>query len=269
MHENVFNHAEQDEINKLTLNILNHSLVFVADQSEHSICLGSGTLLRFGEVSGILTCGHVLKVLRNRKRIRVSLHGSNSNQRTLNSISLSEDNFVSIGDDFENLQGPDLGFLRLDTESTATIASKLVFLNGANQRERARRGCLDSDFSCDFICGSVEEINTKIETNVEIVQQLNAGQVTCEESQNKIFDYFKFNTFDSEPLNHSHRGTSGGGWWRLDFDRKKDGILRIVEKNLLGVAFAETGGKPNIIRGHGPKSIYENLRRLVEEQFTC
>ena len=267
MNRHVFDFAEKSEVDSLSQTILNYTVVFVADQLENSVCLGSGTLLKFGGVFGILTCGHVLKALRNRARVRVSLHTPNSQHRVLNSINLGEGQFISIGENYNGKVGPDLGFLRVDQDAFEMLNAKMVFLDGDVQHAKAKVGAIDRGLNCDYVCGSVEELNTKIGSSIQIAQQINAGIVKQETTIDGTFDYFNFGTFDLVPQNISHQGTSGGGWWRLTFEKSKNGALEIVERNLLGVAFGENGETPNVIIGHGPRSIYENLRKRVLESF--
>jgi hypothetical protein len=267
MDQHIFDHAPQHVYDALARTLLNFTIVFVSGWKEASVCLGSGTLVNFGGIYGIVTCGHVAKAVLARETVSVSTHDANSSNKLLNSIQIHNDDTVILGADFEKTDGPDLAFIKLDETSVSTLKAKLVFIDADATRDRARRGQQSFPYQADYIIGSVEELNKKEGAVLEIAQQINAGEITQTKSNDTEYDYFSFVSFDAEPLNESHEGTSGGGWWRLSFQKTEQEKFEIVERNFLGVAFRQSGGNPNAIRGHGPKSIFENLRKAINIKF--
>lgn len=80
--------------------------------------------------------------------------------------------------------------------------------------------------------------------------------------QSGAFDLLKFEIERDQGLElpSSFEGTSGGGIWRLFYELGPTQTINLVEKRLTGVAFFQ---RPGEIVGHGPKSIYNDLRKKI------
>ena len=84
------------------------------------------------------------------------------------------------------------------------------------------------------------------------------------------FDYLIFQPkpFEREdPLPNSFAATSGGGLWRCDLVWSTEGKLLSVNKKFIGVAFYESGHRPNQITCHGIESIYSKLKDKIFERW--
>jgi hypothetical protein len=83
--------------------------------------LGSGTLIRFGSVVGILTCAHVLEALLKEQEIGILCYPVRAAQIQTLRLPMAATDSVSIGAAPWNDRGPDLAFLKLPSPTISDL----------------------------------------------------------------------------------------------------------------------------------------------------
>ncbi|GAB4237209.1 MAG: hypothetical protein Kow0032_22830 [Methyloligellaceae bacterium] len=91
------------------------------------------------------------------------------------------------------------------------------------------------------------------------------------EDQSNGFDLIDFEIVDDPNFNlpSTFAGMSGGGLWRVSYNRAANGKNPILDKYLIGVAFYESAlceGR-RTIRCHGPRSVYSSLIDVIRERW--
>jgi hypothetical protein len=231
--------------------------------------LGSGTLVRIGNVAGIITAAHVWSIIVTKKLARVGFYHYAARRREIQSA-VEEVPFLSeiaVGRNSDDALGPDIAFVKLPSMTAATLGSLGTFLNIDKHRETVAALDAKDIYRVDAVAGLVAEWDKTVTTHgkgkaVRVEGFTNIGNANKIDDGRDGFDRFEF-TPQTEPgfkLPKSYGGTSGGGLFRTYLDR--DRIARVA---LMGVAFWETtvDGKADKIICHGPESIYEKLVPMV------
>ncbi len=232
---------------------------------------GSGTLIRFGNVKGILTCAHVLERNLEDDEIGILLFAARSDALQMMRVrrdDLMEHTYFRGGSWSED--GPDLAFIRLPDEVMANIESRASVVDGERQRRQIRSAQPERKAIACIVFGVVDEL-----TGDEVDGQglsttpfralLNMGSI-ANVSEAHGMDLFRFRPVagDSFVLPTSYRGTSGGGLWKMYFEA--DGSP--IQTALSGVAFCETEVDNELhIIGHGPDSIYRVLYQGIKARW--
>ena len=86
---------------------------FVRVKDSAPTSLGSGTLIRFGNVTGVLTCAHVLEALLGEEEIGILCFPVRATQIQRLHLPMATTDHVAIGDPALSFSWPDLAFLRL------------------------------------------------------------------------------------------------------------------------------------------------------------
>jgi hypothetical protein len=232
------------------------------------VSFGSGTLIRFGTIAGVITCAHVLAALRNESRVGlICFPVPRPNEVQSFRISMEATEQIAIGSEPWSSCGPDIAFLRLPAPTMANLESMASVVNGDISR---REALLGSKFN--VVCGVIanETGQSVIDGPVavtEFVAAVNAGFV-IETSNLAGLDLFRFQPGASEggKLPTSYEGTSGGGLWHVSLDPKDN--YSVAQVRLCGVAFwQETlNGELHII-GHGPQTIYGSLFAEITKRW--
>jgi hypothetical protein len=256
------------EVRKQSKVAADFTVVFLDLRENSNVCLGSGTLVKYGEVFGVVTCAHVLQQLSRHPKFGISSQTQNSNNSTF-PLEVLHDETIVFGGNGAGPDGPDLGFLRLSETAKGHLAARSSFLNGDFHSHEAGDGDAQSDHPIDFLVGSVEELNNKSphldgRRVFTVTTVLNAGAVTSI-SKTDQFDILTFTPnppYPSLKLPESYEGLSGGGLWRFHFQKSQDDHLEFTEWRFAGVAFYQTE-EPRRIICHGPKSVHKILRDAV------
>ncbi len=122
---------------------------FVRVRDNAPASLGSGTLIRFGKIVGVLTCAHVLEALAKEDDIGILCFPVRATQIQRLQLSMATTDSIAIGSPPWGESGPDLAFLRLpaailgDIERVATIANGDLHRQniGAGDPARTRKLC--------------------------------------------------------------------------------------------------------------------------------
>lgn len=236
--------------------------------------IGSGTLVAAGDFCGVLTADHVAQ--RWNKDEPLVLNISNRDHQFFIEPSFIE--YLVVGE-FDKRrpedEGPDLAILRItDLAKLGTLRSKKIFLRlDKHSADEVKARPLEA--MQWWIAGAPEEKNLPASGDENPGQTLfhaEADFLRIEERGN--FDYLTTNTLaGTGEFPGSYGGVSGGGIWQFMFtveDEAHRDKIGYTSPILSGVAFCEgapTEGKIDII-GHGPKSIYESAREVLQRPAT-
>jgi hypothetical protein len=244
---------------------------------------GSGVLVQFGNMRGILTAGHVPA---NPKNANLRFNFKDPNQTvgiilkkyahnfTLPTRSLSQ---TVIGNLEFNEWGPDLTFLKIDESHINKISPHKSFYNlGKDTMKRLSHSLSDLGFF--VICGYPQELTLIIEGDHHFSekQQVPAiGGATLRQDYHSLNGYdcidvgYEWATDPTVPKNAG--GMSGCGIWRFDITKYSNGefILKENEYSLAGIAFYQSPEVNSrcIIRGMGGESIYKNTVNKLKAEI--
>ncbi len=240
--------------------------------SEHVALRGSGTLVRLGSISGILTAAHVWHEVRKHPRIGIYLYPVRKQEFHAITEHTSLLSAIEFTGDFDDGLGPDLAFIRLSAQKAAEIETHSVFLNLTKNEERSQVVPPSGTTYVDAIAGGVEEMGQQVSTQGDrkaVIQGalLNMGRAAEIVDGREAFDRLEFTAKPDEDfvLPSSYGGMSGGGCFRIFFQESDKSIMH----KLLGVAFFQTllDGKADKIICHGPRSIQEKLLPALRERW--
>jgi hypothetical protein len=234
--------------------------------------LGSGTFVRFGNIFGILTCAHVLRILpRQPGRTRIAAFPVRDSARQSLAVEVNDDKVLAIGGDKEDDIGPDLGFLFLSPDEAGLLAAQVSVVDGDQHRDHfgePQPDTTDPDIAGVSVLGgvvgewSVEEAGPTGRSQRRLVGLGSFGEIELQRQEGE-HDLLTFRPRDQDDFStpRSYGGTSGGGLWRLYLDRATETTYTLKRRDLVGVAFFET--KDRRVICHGPGSIYEVLRAKI------
>jgi len=237
---------------------------------------GSGTLVRIGKTSGILTAAHVWRTIRELPTVGLYLYPP----RKLEVQSIREDprlmDAVTFENDSDDALGPDIAFIRLTPSKAASVEKHAAFLSLEKDEHRALVGGPAECVTRDIVVGGVEALGQKINIYEEkqlVIQNslANVGFATAIDDGREGFDRLEFTP---EPVPDyvfpdSYGGMSGGGCFRVYFPRVEGSDNQPISFHLLGVAFFQTklDGKAHTIICHGRRSLMDKLLPAVRAKW--
>ena len=246
---------------------------FVRISRDYPASLGSGTLIKFGDVVGILTCAHVLEEQVKEAEIGILCCTVRANQTQSLRLSMETTDHIIIGSSPWVECGPDLGFLRLPLPIIGAIERFATIVSGDLHRENIVLSEPERTLQLFALSGFVDELTkspiiTKYDKNIGIMvsfeEMINIGHVHVDD---KNTDRFRFQPVASlgENLPSSYKGTSGGGLWQF-FLNQDD--FSVVQVRLAGVAYFEKKVEDELhIIGHAQISIYDRLFNAIREKW--
>ncbi|WP_144296037.1 hypothetical protein [Ancylobacter novellus] len=266
---------ETDEVGQLLEARLGRCTVgWVKLEQTKASSLGSGTLIKYRSVLGVITCGHVVEVLKELDEFGLCFFPVRPSEYQRLKFKRNVVEFFQIGEDYKShpYHGPDLGFVKIPLEYEEDIKLHSVVLNMDIQSDEYQRVGYQTP-STSVLCGVVDERTTpgpqKSNYGVTTFNGLiNIGNITDRYSIYD-YDYLKFQPLPGPDgkLPSSFAGTSGGGFWNICFTQAGDGI-KFSKRLFSGVAFAEMKDSESVtILTHGPISIYEKLLPMIRERW--
>jgi hypothetical protein len=235
--------------------------------------LGSGTLIRFGDIVGILTCAHVLDALTNEPDIGLLCFPVRATQIQTLHLPMAATDGVVIGSAPWGARGPDLAFLRLPAAIIGDIERVATIANGDRHRQKIIAGEPTPTGKLCAVAGVVDEMTRPLSVTrtanrtvatTSFEAMINIGNVFVDDAS---ADRFRFQPIASPgaALPKSYKGTSGGGLWIFFLDQRD---LSIVQVRLIGVAYWEqlVGDELQIL-GHGQISIYDTLFNALHRKW--
>lgn len=239
-----------------------------SSDTEDIILSGSGTLVKTEKYYGILTADHVLQ---NQDPNQIGLifpnRCDNNPQRRFYPTERTRKLRIAPASYTE--EGPDLGFLILNSIDARDIETKMSFYDLPKRREKMQFP-RSVDKGGWFLSGGIAEGTTEGPperkfTKVKIFRGICAlGAVQRE----RIFSQFDYLDFELDPPPNekeapkNFEGMSGGGLWQIVIENL-NGELKIVEYLLSGIAYYQiirtSDKKPEKIICHGRRSIYDKV----------
>jgi hypothetical protein len=245
--------------------IKNHSIGFVklgnAKDGADAWPAGSGTLVKLASLEGILTAAHVLEQFADGEKIGLVRFPIRSTRLQGQTVKIRTTDMLKIGRPPWRRTGPDIAFLRLYGDSLGYLRATASFVNLNLRRTIRALSKLATRPYFDVVAGVIaertsERVRPPIRTK-EIEALLTPGRIT-DRRLSKGYDLLRF-TIPGRPETTSHRGTSGGGLWRVSLENDH-GQPRLRELSFYGVPFWESSRMgPRILTCHGPRSIYRRL----------
>lgn len=246
------------------------SVGFIGGRTER-FSQGSGTLIKFGNFKGILTCAHVLDEILREEEVGLLLFTVRPDEiqsMRLTRANLQEHTFFRGGPSWVE-QGPDLAFIRLSPDIMANIESRASVINGDRQRAQFNSGEPERYAMASVVFGVVQEFTGATVKSGGLATTpfrgfLSKGNIVDVNEAHGL-DLFRLQPVpDEADLPTSYEGTSGGGLWQLYL--RADGS--VIQLRLAGVAFYQKkiGDELHII-GHGPHSIYHTLYQNIKAKW--
>lgn len=228
---------------------------------------GSGVLVRLGKVQGVLTCAHVVSDLLCRDQVSLVCNGASRSR--LQKIVLEPRNLrhIHIRGIGAAEDGPDLGFIQLPPPLLATAGALGSIVDLEQQLKVYNRplGAGSTEevaIAAGVVAEWTKEQDSDICRIVMLTTWLAAGKLQ-RQGQREAFDLLRFDPDRMTEIPASFAGMSGGGLWLLGLVKDDNGIYRVADGRLAGVAYYQT--EDRAIIGHGPRSIYEVLVREMEK----
>lgn len=249
------------------------TLGFVRTRDNAPSSLGSGTLIKFGPIVGVLTCAHVLEALLKEDEVGILCFPVRATQIQRLLLPMATTDSVAIGSAPWAESGPDLAFLRLPAAIVGDIERLATIANGDFHRRNIIAGepALARKFCA--VSGVIDEM-----TKPAVVTPIAGGEVATTPFEGMInvghlfvdddgVDRFRLQPVASDgvTLPKSYKGTSGGGLWKFFLGQDDFSILQV---RLIGVAYWEkpVGDEVHII-GHGQASIYGTLFDAIRQKW--
>jgi hypothetical protein len=242
--------------------------------------IGSGALVNFGKMAGVITAGHVWeKIEERRKDQNVEEIGfvhfpSRNNQLQGPRVRIDHLAAVSYPNKGEDDLGPDLAFIKLPVPTANALRANGSFFDFTRQQALALSAPPANTDQHDAVLGMVarwtqapvDKGNLR-STTLQAIH--NVGKAIPLEDGRNNFDRL---LLSPEPesgfaLPDSYGATSGGPLIRVFTE---SGTLNLVELRLLGIAYFETDkGDPvnNRIVCHGPRTLYNLLPKKIRERW--
>ena len=261
--------------------VMGDALAYVAGYAvglirlEDSQLMGSGTLVRVGNKSGILTARHVLDGFSKVEELGLILPKPNREKSfpMMPRIRIDATKQTTFPLETKEDAGPDLAFVELALADVAWIGAIKSFRN----LEKARMEILSDDRnfpgSAFIVVGYPEEKSSKVysqdrrELSMNFPGGLYLSQIEYLPDAN-AFDYVELtveHNQQDDPPPRSFGGYSGGGLWHVQMTGNTGGELKFTRGRLFGVAFYQSGivdGRSRI-RCHFRRSVYEQLFNKV------
>jgi len=242
--------------------------------------LGSGTLVKYGSIFGVLTCAHVSSAVLawkqseafrdirpERRQVRILCFGVKG--QTAPSFDPSSLLATEFGKAPWKLREPDLAFVRLPPHTESH------FMAVGNIRNLERHRKLQKNWEAQpgnflFVAGAVEEwtapsVDTSTYRSTKYTTYLSIGRLARQLFTRDGLDRYIYvpKALRRTPLPHSFGGTSGGGVWQGRVVGAEGS--RRIEAVLSGVAVMETR-RGNLVV-HGPNSLFDRLLTRMRETW--
>jgi hypothetical protein len=241
---------------------------------ENIALIGSGTFVTVGNINGILTADHVVKLLDNPLGSPKSLGLAIQKYAHKYTIDREYLKIYRIARGNVDSEGPDLAFISIPPAKLGTIRAEKSFYNLQRNRDRMLSSPPEPNLGVWAICGA-PDIETTDEKPTQAFIEVKKYHSFCFFGGiSRIYDVEKFDYLEIEAnddcdpdIPESFGGVSGGGVWQVPLVRTSNGVMKPQEYLLSGVAFYQTkkSGSLRSIKCHARKSVYDAAYRAIEE----
>jgi len=249
-------------------------IIVEPDGNEEGVHIGSGTLVKIGEVYGVLTAQHVVAELKG--DYLLGLTAAREGETHSFKAQKSSIGVIEIASPVSEEYGPDLGFIVLsDWDDVSTIKASRLFYDLSHDSDEWSADPPPLDSGIWFACGAHGERFERIfpeagfDKVVSFQDFCGAGGIN-RSYKKEGFDYLEMDIEFSEErgMPHSFGGMSGGGLWQVTISRSPEGILAPSRFFFSGLIFYQgvTGDGVRFLRCHGRQSVYEYAVEAVSEK---
>ncbi len=250
--------------------IIGHYTVGLIDVRDKSMprLIGSGTLVNFGEVEGVLTCAHVRRHVTASTEFGIVCFPVGKSQLQAHKIIVGVTECVEFSNDLNAADGPDIAFIRIPSEKLGAIRAVASVVNGDLHQKRWFEGEPHTKRVSEFVSGVVGEWTSESQLMGPRTRKTTfngttrSGEVITVRKSG-LFDLFEFqpDTGGDLIVPKSYGGMSGAGLWRVYLNEDDTDC----EYRLVGVAFFETANGTIIC--HGIRSVYNALYDKVRDAW--
>jgi hypothetical protein len=232
------------------------NLIGLRGEDEFRFC-GSGTLVRVDDEPFIITAAHCAEALRGCQALGLVI--CEFRHRAM--IPVVPDPII-VEARVEDTWGPDLAFIPLPASQVGAISARMSFCNLSRAQAAALSGDLDAERGLWAIVGApAETSNLTQPSDLEFAQTVLWMGVDRTHKRN-AWDYIDLGIpVDAPGRLRTYGGMSGGGIWRIDICRSKEGEWGWLSPPCLeGVVYYETAAENGLVflRGHGRQSVYRH-----------
>lgn len=226
--------------------------------------IGSGTFVKYENLYGILTAGHIIK-----KGLKNNISGFENLGLTIApyahhfAVPISELKFIEIYK--QGRRGPDIGVILLPSTCIGKIESLKSFWNLSTNRDFALDNIIGFENFVAVLGGCPSEDAREVEPESGFGKSIRFGGIAGltgidRYDQRGNHDYFEvgaaYDTESSSP--QEFNGMSGAGLWKATIEKLDDGTLINRDPFLAGMVYYQyptIQGQKTIVC-HGTKSIY-------------
>ncbi len=246
-------------------------IIMEPDGNEEGVHIGSGTLVKIGEVYGVLTAQHVIAELQG--DYLLGLTAAREGETHSFKAQKSSIGVIEIVSPASEEYGPDLGFITLsDWDDVGTIKASRSFYDLIQDGDEWSANPPPLDSGIWFACGAPGERFERIlpeagfDKVVSFQEFCGAGGIDRSYEKDG-FDYLEMDIEFSEETGtpHSFGGMSGGGLWQVTISRSQEGVLAPSRFFLSGLIFYQgvTEEGVRFLRCHGRQSVHEHAVAAV------
>lgn len=231
--------------------------------------IGSGTFIRIGPKSGILTAQHVADQLDGDCALGLPI----TKEENKLAIGTSNLNIVEIARATTPSDGPDLAFIGLGFPDVSNIRPVKSFYDLDSDKEKMIANPPELGEGIWCACGSpyvnIREEVSEIGSTAALALNSYCGFTTPTKGYEiGIYDYIELgvNYAAGPHVPATFRGTSGGGLWQVLINETSAGVLEQAGFYLSGVIFYESQreNERRFIRCHGRRSVYQAVYNAVQ-----
>lgn len=251
------------------------------------ILSGSGTLVEFGSVAGVLTCAHVVDELLHFMRVEAAAGRDaelglvcfpvRPTQRQGHKVHLNLTDHLLLRSGSFTSRGPDIAFLKLPDASMNQLRASASVLSITRHKQLQQAPAPQSRSTLTIVSGAIDDLSSITSkpqaTTLNVEGLMNVSKLRRKLRPHGGFDRWLLTPTFSGGVTppKSYEGTSGGGVWRLGLKPDNTGTFAVVEARLSGVAYWQTKNKDSgsdfELIGHGPRTLYEKLIPAVEARW--
>ena len=218
----------REEIADVAIKRVSNFTVGFGRAGEKPAAKGSGVLVKYADLFGILTCAHVDSYLRTLPQPVGLVRLNRGLMEQFGTIDLNAVMTHALGKEPWIAGEEDLAFIQLPAHLVGNIEKDCVFLDAKRNFTKLLPDNDPSLISVHAVFGLVEDFtgettrqNGRATTRLRAV--LTSGDVRDFKEVSLTLECFDLNLPD---LPRSLGGTSGGGLWRVYIRKNKDGVLR-------------------------------------------
>jgi hypothetical protein len=257
------------KISDAVLEKVKHFTIGFARAGEEPAAKGSGVVVRYGDLTGILTCAHVVDLLRRSKQPVGLVRLNRRRTDQFGVLEMDAVNTHAAYNDFSSAEDPDVAFIHLPPHLMGNIAKDCAVL------DMERNGSKPEPEGGPFVLvhavfGLVEEFTGATERQDGRATTVLRGVLTPGTLHDAGSDLVALECHgENLPyLPASFGGSSGGGLWRIYLRELADGRFEPVHYRLIGIAAREEKSVPPRLVCQGAGRLELLLEQVRDQRRT-